>query len=226
MTPMIETSYIRAKQVWDKRLGRFAISADIWRKLCIACLGLVVLLLILLFLSFSWHKPKLYIAEVNASGQVLNVQLLAQQYKPNQAQEEYFITQFIQLVRNLPLDPVAAKNNWLSAYGFLSERGAEELNQFFKDNNPLANLSKKTVTVTINDINPLSNTSYQVDWSEQAIDQNGQIVGEIAMSGIFSIMIKQPDNKEEMLKNPLGIYIIDFHMSPKLNNPISSNSGV
>lgn len=215
-TPAPETPYVRAKQVWDERLSSFALSADHWRKIAMISLVLVVLLLILLFISLSWHKPSLYIAEVSKEGQVMNVKMLSESYQPTEAQEEYFITQFIKLVRGVPLDPVAAKNNWLQAYNFLSDRGAQELNRFFQQNNPLPNLSKRTVTVNITDINPLSKNSYEVDWTEESIDQNGQIIGQQNMSGTFTIVVQPPKTKQEMLQNPLGIYIVDFHISPKV----------
>jgi len=216
-SPAAETPYLRAKQQWDQRSAAFALGADLWRRCAVVAISLAVLLLIALLISLSWHKPKLYIAEVGQDGQVMNVKLLAERYQPNQAQEEYFIVQFIKLIRNVPLDPVAAHNNWASAYHFLTNRGADVLNDFFKKNSPLAILSKKTVTVTINDINPLTSNSFQVDWTEQSVGQNGQLLGQQLMSGIFTIIIKTPTTKEEMLANPLGVYIVDFHMSPRLS---------
>jgi len=215
-SPPAETPYLRAKQQWDDRMAVFALSADLWRKIAIVSIGFTFLLLILLLVSLSWHKPSLYVAEVGQDGQVVNVKLLAENYQPTEAQEEYFIVQFIKLIRQVPLDPVAAKNNWLMAYNFLSNRGAQVLNQFFQKNNPLSELSKKTVTVNITSINPLSKNSFQVEWTEQSVDQNGQVIGQQNMSGTFTIKIDAPKTKEQMLLNPLGIYIIDFHISPRL----------
>ena len=215
-TPGVETPYLRAKQAWDERLSSVALSADHWRKIAIISSLISLLLLISFVLSLSWHKPSLYVAEVSQGGQIMNVKLLSQSYEPTQAQEEYFLTQFIKLISNVPLDPVAAKNNWLAAYSFLSDRGAKELNDYFQKNNPLSALNKKTVTTTITDVNPLSKNSYEIDWTEQSIDQNGQILGEKNMSGVFTIVVQTPKTKEAMLQNPLGIYIVDFHISPKV----------
>jgi type IV secretory pathway TrbF-like protein len=216
-TPAAETPYLRAKQQWDQRLAVFALASDLWRKIAMGSIALIFLLSILLIVSFSWHKPKLYIAEVGQNGQVLNVNLLTEQYQPTKAQEEYFIWQFITLIRSIPLDPVAAHDNWLKAYNFLNDRGAQVLNDFFQKNSPLTALNKKTtVTLTINDINAITNNSYHVDWTEQSINQSGQIVGEQAMSGIFTIVFTTPKNAQEMLVNPLGIKIVDFHIAPKL----------
>ncbi len=215
-SPPPETPYLRAKQVWDERLSNFALGADLWRKIALMSMLLVVLLLLLLLLSLSWHKPKLYIAEVASSGQVLNVKMLAQEYQPTVAEEEYFIVQFIKLVQGVPLDPVAARNNWRAAYNFLSQRGAELLTQYFNKNSPLAVLGKKTVTIQINNINPISKNSYEVDWVEQSVGQNGQLISQRSMSGVFTLMVQTPKTQGAILQNPLGIYIVDFHMSPKL----------
>lgn len=217
-TPPVETPYHRAQQVWDQRLGVFALHANAWRRIAIVCFTLLTVLVILLAMSLSWHKPSLYIAEVTKEGRVLNVNMVSHEYRPTQAQEEYFITQFIQLVRGLPLDPVAAKNNWLTAYNFLSDRGAKQLNEFFREHNPLPKLSKETVTVTINDINPVSQHVFQVDWTEESVNQSGQITGQKQMSGVFTIVVHPPKSKEEMLKNPLGIYIVDFNISPAVRS--------
>ena len=216
-SPAPETPYLRAKQVWDDRLSSFATGADLWRKIALGGIALAIFLLILLLISLSWHKPQMYIAEVSEQGQVLNVKLLAENYQPTEAQEEYFITEFIKLVRGIPLDPVAARNNWLNAYSFLNNRGAQLLNRYFQDNNPQNALSKKTVTVSITDINPLSKNSYEVDWTEQSVGQNGQIISQQAMSGTFTVIVQTPKTKEAMLQNPLGIYIVDFHISPRNN---------
>ncbi|MCD6048376.1 MAG: hypothetical protein K0S08_2023 [Gammaproteobacteria bacterium] len=211
-----ETPYLRARQVWDERIASFALGADQWRKIAFGSILLAFLLLILLFVSLSWHKPSLYVAEVSSGGQVMNVKLLQGSYQPTQAQEEYFITQFIKLVRQVPLDPVAAKNNWLTAYNFLTSRGSTVLNQFFQKNNPLQALSKKTVTVNITDVNPISNNTYQVDWTEESVDQRGQVIGQEKMSGVFTVVVQAPKTEQEILQNPLGIYITDFHISPRV----------
>jgi len=211
-----QTPYLRAKQVWDARMANFALGALHWRYIALISFALTLVLLILLLISLSWHKPNLYIAEVSEAGQVMNVKMLAQDYQPTEAQEEYFIVQFIKLVQGVSLDPVAAKNNWLMAYNFLTKRGAEVLNAYFQKNNPLAALQKKTVTVNVTDINPLSKNSYEVDWTEESVGLNGQVMGERQMSGVFTITVDPPRTKEQMLQNPLGIYIVDFHMSPRV----------
>lgn len=212
------TPYSRAKQIWDQRTELFALSAHHWRNIALLSIAFAIFMLIALIISLLIYKPKLYVAEVSPEGQVLNVKLMKENYQADEAQEEYFIVQFIKLVRGLPLDPVAAKSNWLNAYALLSDRGSQILNHYFEKNNPLTDLGKKSITININDISQLSKNSYHVDWTEENVDQNGQVASQQEMNGVFTVVIQQPDNKKDILQNPLGIYITDFNISHRLNN--------
>jgi type IV secretion system protein VirB5 len=159
------------------------------------------------------HKDKIYVAEVTKGGRVVNVAPLLVSYQPSEAQKEYFVANFIDLVQSLTLDPVAVKQNWLKAYNFLSNQGAERLNTYFRKNNPSALLGKKTITVQIVDINPVSKETMHVRWVETITNTNGQEEGKKDYSGVFTIVIKQPTTRGEILRNPLGIYIVDFNIS-------------
>ena len=39
-TPQVETPYMRARQVWDKRIGSARVQAMNWRLMALSCLGL------------------------------------------------------------------------------------------------------------------------------------------------------------------------------------------
>ncbi|MCK5664950.1 MAG: type IV secretion system protein, partial [Thiotrichaceae bacterium] len=115
--------------------------------------------------------------------------------------------------------PVLAKKNWLTAYNFLTGRSSERLNNYFRQNDPTSLLGKKTVTIKISDINPITPTSTHVDWNETTINTNGQEESKKSYSGIFTTTIKQPTEREEILKNPLGFYIIDFNITQREIKP-------
>jgi len=209
------TPYQRAQQEWDLRIGSSRSQARNWRILAILSLLAAVLLTILVLFMFTNRKDHIYIAEVTKEGKVVNVAPLLIRYQPNDAQKEYFIAHFVELIRSVPLDPVLAKKNWLTAYNFLNSRGAERLNYYFRQNNPIALLGKKTITIQISDINPISTTTLNVNWVETIINTNGQEEAKKSYSGIFTIAINQPTTNEKILRNPLGLYIIDFSIKPK-----------
>ena len=207
------TPYQRAQQEWDMRIGTSRVQARSWRICAFFSLLIAALLLTVLLSVLATRKDRVYIAQVTKEGRVVNVAPLSIGYKLSEAQKEYFVANFIELVRGLTLDPVAVKRNWLNAYNFLSSRGYERLNTYFKQNNPVALLGKKTITVKVEDINPVTPATMHVRWSETVIDANGQEESKKDYSGIFTIALRQPTTREEILRNPLGIYIVDFNIS-------------
>ncbi len=209
------TPYQRASQEWDLRIGSSRAQARNWRILAIMSLLIAALLTIAIILILANRKDHIYIAEVTKEGKVVNVAPLLVRYQPTEAQKEYFIAHFVELTRSIPLDPVVAKKNWITAYDFLSSRGAERLSYYFKQTNPIAILGKKTVSIQILDINPISSNTLNVNWLETTVNTNGQEEAKKAYSGVFTIAIKQPENSTEMLRNPLGIRITDFSIKPK-----------
>lgn len=211
-----ETPYARARQEWDHRIGDARVQAQNWRIVAIFSLFIAAVLLVALMMSLSLHQTKVFVAEVTKDGRVVNVAPIVVAYHPTTAQEEYFVANFIKLIRELPLDPVVAKKNWLDAYHFLTQRGSEKLNTYLRQNNPTELLGKQTTTIEVTDVNPISNSTFSVDWTETNVDLNGQSLGQKKFSGVFTIILKAPKTQQEILQNPLGIYITDLNISNRV----------
>jgi type IV secretion system protein VirB5 len=209
------TPYQRAQQEWDDRIGSGVVQAKNWRMIAFLAVGIAVLLLLLLLIVVATKRDRVFVAEVTTSGKVVNVMPLKAGYNPTVAQQEYFISQFIENIRSLPLDPVVAKQNWLKAYSFLSQRANNQLSELLRQQNPLELLGKKTITIKINDINPISESTFQVDWLETIFDSSGLEEKKENYSGVFSVVTKQPTTQQQILQNPLGIFIVDFHISTR-----------
>lgn len=211
------TPYQKAGQIWDDRIGSARVQAKNWRFIAMLSMLISLILLMMLIISLSLDQSKVYVAQVEKSGQVINVAPLMRNYTPTGAEQEYFLAYFIQLIRSVPLDPVVAKQNWMNAYQFLTQRASQQLNTLMREDNPLALLGKQTVTVKILDINALSDNTYHVDWLEKTVDASGQLVSTKNYSGTFTLINKMPSTQQEILQNPLGIYIVDFNLSTREN---------
>lgn len=218
-SPFPETPYLRAKKEWDDRIGDARLQAKNWRFIALLSASVSIMLLIMLVISLSLDQVKVYVAEVTRVGRVVNIAPLTVKYQPTQAQTEYFVAHFVKLVRQLPLDPVVAKKNWLQAYQFLTQRASQQLNDYFSQNNPTVLLGKQTVTIKINDVNVVSDQSYHLDWTEVTFGINGQVEKQQNFSGMFTVTYHQPTTQQEIYQNPLGIYLVDFHISPQETKP-------
>ncbi len=204
-------SYDKAKHEWDDRIGNSRAQAKNWR-LC--ALGLVVLCLFLAYIINNIsNKSRItpYVVKLGPDGSALAVgPAVEMNYKPQEQEVKYFLSQFVQKTRSLSLDPVVAKQNWLTVYKYLSQSGTFKMNQLVQDNDPFADLGALTKQVEVNVIVPLSKNTYQVRWREDIYTINGSLKERYQMTGIFTVSFAEPKTETEILNNPLGLYISDF----------------
>jgi type IV secretion system protein VirB5 len=212
--PLNASDYDRASAEWDKRTGEVAVQNYNLRRLLL--LSMVVILTLAGGLITQSLKATVvpYVVEVDSTtGIVKNVGLAqAQVYEPQEAQIKYFLSQFVRNIRALPLDPVVYKQNLDTAYGFLTKQAGNKMSVMLQDENPIANLGKQTVQIEIGVMLPLADgsKSYQIRWQEERYDLNSGVKKAINMSGIFTIALKAPTDRQTLDVNPLGIYITDF----------------
>lgn len=212
-----ETPYQKAQQVWDNRIGSSSSQANNWRLMAIINGVLALLLLIILVVVLRTDRDRLFVAQVTSSGRVQNVELLKEAYKPSVAQKQYFLAHFVKLIRSVPLDPVVAKKDWSAAYAFLGRVAAKQLNERWQQDSPIKLLGKKTVTVTVTNVNPISEDTFDISWREKTLNIDGQRPISKNYSGVFTLTTAQPETEAQILQNPLGIFIARFHFSVEVN---------
>lgn len=210
----LDTSYKRATQVWDVRLGTAHAQASQWRWMALGLLAIIAILCMGLVYLGSQSKIVPYVVEIGGNGQIAGIHKATEKsYIPNQEITKYAIRNFIQSVRSLPSDPVVARSNLESAYHFLTQRGASILNALFAKDNPVAEFGKKTRSLHVDTILPISENTYQAEWSEIEYDSTGVRTNIQILHGVFTVVKETPTTEETIRKNPLGIYIDNFSWS-------------
>ena len=216
-----ESAYERARQVWDDRLGKTTAQAANWRYAFFSSVILLLLLSAANLYQAVARKVVPFIITVNSNtGEPKAIgRVGADDYEVQAPEIRYFLTQLVRYIRALPADPVVIKQNWLSAYQFLTPQAANALNirANSEDGSPLKMLGEKTVTVQPSSVNQIGQSnSYQVRWSEEVFDKQGGRVESYNMTGIFVLELKPPRNEKVLSVNPLGIYVKDFQWSREL----------
>jgi type IV secretion system protein VirB5 len=208
------TPYQLAADEWDKRIGSATVQAKNWR---LATLSVSVLALLLgAGLIYQSQKSTVspYVVQVNGDGVVQAVGPARQtNYKPERPVIEYFIVQFVTKVRTVPLDPVVAKSQWLSAYDYLRQGAANTLNEIALREEPFSRIGFETVAVRMKSVVPLSRDTYQLRWEEATYSKEGVTLGTKGMTGIFNIEIVPPTDERKLQANPLGLFIRQFSWS-------------
>ncbi len=208
------TPYQLAAQEWDMRIGSARRQAENWRIIALSLCALSLLLAGGLIYQSAKATVSPYVVRVNNDGEAQAIAPAGRaNYQPGTREIQYFLSQFVTWVRSVPLDPVVAKNQWLSAYNFLRPRSAVALNAIDQREQPLAKVGVETVTVRIKSVVQLSSKTYQIRWEETTISREGVPTETRGMTGIFTTEITPPTDEKKLRDNPLGLYIEQFSWS-------------
>lgn len=200
------TPYQKAAQVWDERIGSARVQARNWRFMAFACLALSVGLAGGVMWQGAQSRITPYVIEVDKLGSVQTVGPAVQDYEPADSQIAFHLAAFVKNVRSISTDPIVVRENWLRAYDYATDRAANTLNDYARENDPFASIGEKSVSVEITSVVRASDNSFQVKWTETSYI-NGAIASTERYTGILSVVLQRPRNVEVLRKNPLGIYV-------------------
>ena len=214
-TPEPETPYQRAAQVWDERIGSARVQARNWRFMAFGCLALAIGLSGGVVWQAGRSTITPYVVEIDTLGQTRAVGPAIAAYEPTDAQIAYHLARFIENVRSLSIDPIVVRQNWLRAYDYATDRAANTLNDYARENDPFSRVGQRTVTVEVTSIVRSSSDSFDVRWREQSFE-NGTLAATTRYTAVLSIVLQPPRTEEALRKNPLGIYVHALNWSRDL----------
>jgi type IV secretory pathway TrbF-like protein len=211
-----DTPYSRARQEWDARMGSAVVSAKNWRLANFASLGLV--LLSIGGMIYLGAKPKAvpHIIQIDAIGAPTYFGAVGQaagQYVPSDATIKYHLRRFLECTRTLSSDSAVLKKNWLEAYSLVTPRGANMLSAYVAKpgNDPFKRAASERVTTEVAAMVRVSADTWQIDWRETDWDKGGSPAATVVWRGMFRVLMQTPTTEEAMAKNPIGLYVDEFH---------------
>jgi len=217
-TPQPETPYQRAGQLWDERIGSARVQARNWRLMAFGTLALTSAMSGALIWQSLQSRVTPYVVEVDRLGEARAVTEAEAGYRPTDPQIAWHLAKFIENVRSVSLDPVLMRRDWLSAYGFATERGARFLGDYARAADPFARIGERTVSVQVTSVIRASERSFQVKWTETVYERGSEAEAS-HWTGILTIVSKSPVSAETLRMNPLGIYVDAVDWSRELDPP-------
>jgi len=213
--PEPETPYQRAGQAWDDRIGSARVQARNWRLMAFGGLFLTTAMSAALVWQSLQSKVVPYVVAVDRLGEARAVSEAERDYQPTDAQVAWHLARFIEKVRSVSLDPVLMRRDWLSAYDFVTRRGAQFLGDYARVADPFGRVGEQAVSVQVTSIVRASDSSFQVKWAETAFNR-GVRTGTSNWTGILTVVQRPPTNAETLRRNPLGIYVDAIDWSREL----------
>ncbi|HWV51668.1 conjugal transfer protein TrbF [Pseudorhodoplanes sp.] len=214
-TPAAETPYQKAAQVWDERIGSARVQARNWRLIAFGNLLLAAGLAIAVVWQATRGTIVPWVVQVDQIGQAQAVAPAVADYKPSDNQIAWHLARFVEQVRAIPIDPVIVRQNWLSAYDFVTDRGALALNDYARSNDPFAKVGKVQIGVDVSSVIRASRESFRISWTERRYE-NSSLAATERWSAIVTIVVAPPRDADRLRKNPLGIFIHAINWSKEL----------
>ncbi len=211
-----DTPYRKAHELWDQRMGSALAHARTWRLatfLSLVLNGLAATAVILLALRPAAIP---FVIEANETGETRLIGPAKRATIANDAEIAWHLARFIEQIRSLPADPVVLRQNWLAAYDWTTEAGAEALNAMAAANDPFANIGRNTISVEVLSVVRASPSSFQLRWRETTYASGVKIRSE-RFTGVATIVIDAPTTPGAIEKNPLGLFIHAFTFSRDLS---------
>lgn len=215
-TPVPETPYQKAAQVWDDRIGSARVQARNWRLVAFGCLGLAAGLAGGLVWQAARGTITPWVVQVDRLGQAQAIAPADPSYQPTDPQIAFHLARFIEDVRGLPSDAVVLRQGWLRAYDFTTDRGATALNDYARRADPFAKLGKMQISVEVSSVIRASPDSFRVAWTERRYE-SGQLAATERWTAILTIVIETPRDAERLRKNPLGVFVRAVNWSKELS---------
>ena len=214
-TPLPETPYQRAAQVWDDRIGSARVQAKNWRLACFGALGLSCLLAGGIIWQGARGSIVPWVVQVDRLGEAQAVAPANADYQPTDPQIAFHLARFIEQVRAIPDDAIIVRQNWLRAYEFTTDKGALALNDYARNNDPFAQVGREQVAVDVTSVIRASPSSFRVAWTERSY-RDGSLAETSRWTAILTITVQPPRNPDALRKNPLGLFVNAINWSKEL----------
>lgn len=209
----LETPYMRAKREWDSRMGSAVVQARSWRVNSMVLASLLGgSLLANVYLGIQ-PKAIPHVIEVDSLGRATyRGPVGSEEFTPDEGLIRYHLRRFVETTRTVSSDPMVMRKYWFDAYAMLTPRANSLMGEWIKENNPFERQQEETVAVNILSAVPLSKESWQIDWKETRWDKRGiDREKPVVWRAILRIVLEPPRTTEQMTKNPLGLYVDEFH---------------
>ncbi|EHH1077070.1 type IV secretion system protein [Vibrio parahaemolyticus] len=205
--------YLRAKHEWDERIGSAVSSAHSWKLAAFA--AFFVAGFSVMGVSYIGAQSKVEpFAVALANDEALPLSPM-QSMSDTQLKRVYVanIRSFIENMRSVYVDINAGKGAITKAYAYLrqGDPAHAQITTQFKQKTPFERAETELVKVDVSTVLPLSDNTYQAEWTETLTSPTGQALGVEHFKATLNTYVEPPQTRAAMAVNPLGFFIKTFN---------------
>lgn len=206
--------YQRARQVVDERIGTARRQAFSWRLFGLGALAVAALAVGGLWYQSSKARVVPYVVEVDGQGAVRLVgQPATESYQPSKHVERHFLQEWLLQIREVSSDREVVREELMQAYTGVTQKAKAQLDTLLEQDSPFELMKENTRSVDFRSFNQVSDNSWRVEWTEKTFGKEGYVEDTEQYVAIVELNHRRPKTKEDVERNPLGIYVTHFSMN-------------
>ena len=209
-----ENPYLSARREWNERYGDYIARARSWRWAALGALAVALVLAIGVAWQAAQSKVVPYIVEVDKLGQAVAVARADRAAPADVRVVKAQLAAWIVDVRSISSDPLAQKSALSHAYALTAATATTFLNEYYRDHSPFG--QPRTVAVSVDAVLPISQQTYQLQWSEDARDLQGRDLAMTHWIASVTVAFDPPSSERDILDNPLGLYVTGISWTQRL----------
>ena len=217
---LTDNPFLNARKQWNFIMGDMVSSRQMWQ--FAGLFGLLIGLAGIAGMTYIGSQSKFvpYLVEVDKLGSTVSVGRADRAAPADERITRAMLASWLTHTRTVTTDVALQRRYIQDAYGMLNPKDAAtaKTNEWF-NGSPEASPFKRAETVLVNveiqSVLRQSESSWQIDWVETTRSHDGNLVKPPQnMRGLFTIYFVPPTNEEQILRNPVGLYIKDYSWSP------------
>src|SRR5262252_3747839 len=173
-----ETSpYLAARREWDERYGNLITRAKNWRTAAFLALLIAIAETCGLIVLSMRAKTVPYVVAIDNLGRVLAAGPADQASRADDRLKRAALFQWMSDLRTVTTDGVAQRKAIDRVYSMIANGSPAqvEIGDFYRNDPPFDRAQKRTVEVDVKAVFPVSDRTYQVEWTEIVRGLSGQI---------------------------------------------------
>ena len=209
-----ENPYLSARREWNERYGGYIARARNWRLAAFSALGISAVLALGVVWEAAQSKVVPYVVEVDKLGDAIAVGRADRAAPADGRVVKAQLAAWIVDVRSVSSDPTAEKAALSRAYAMTAASATTFLDDYYRQHSPFG--QTRTVAVSVDAVLPVSDKTYQLQWSEDAHDLQGRDIETTHWLASLTIAFDPPSTERGILNNPLGLYITGISWTQRL----------
>ena len=200
----LETPYLSARREWNERYGDYIARARSWRWAAFGAIAVSLALAIGVVWQGAQSKVVPYVVEVDKLGDAVAVARADRATSADVRVIKAQLAAWIVDVRSVSSDPLAQKAALSRSYATTAATATLFLNDYYRQHSPFS--QNRTVAVSVDAVLPISNQTYQIQWSEDGRDLQGRDLATTHWLASVTVAFDPPTDERGVLSNPLGLY--------------------